>query len=113
MTSDIGLRVGRRIRELREAASLSQARFGALLGKTTETISRIENGATLPSLRMLEAVAKHLGVDVADIVSHAPPDDPDAEISRERMLELLELLTQPERRIVGGLIGLLISNRGR
>ena len=85
-----------------------------MVGKSTETISRIENGATLPGLTTLESFAKHLGVDVSDILARAPLEaNRDAEISREQMLELVDLLSQAERKIVRGLMGLLISNRGR
>jgi transcriptional regulator with XRE-family HTH domain len=114
MTSEIGQRVGRRIKELREAAGLSQPRLGALVGKSAQTISRIENGAALPGLATLEVFARHLGVDIADIVTRTPlQDDHEADFSRQRMSELLDLLTSPERKIVGGVMGLLLSNRGR
>ena len=114
MTTEIVLIVGRRIKELREQAGLSQSRFGALLGKTTETVSRLETGATVPNLTMLESVAEHLGVHVANLLSGVPlAGNQGEEITRERLSELSDLLTPAERKIAGGLIGLLISNRGR
>jgi len=114
MASEIGQRVGRRIKELREAAGLSQPRLGALVGKSAQTISRIETGAALPGLATLEVFARHLGVDVADIVARSPAiDAAETDFSRERVAEILDLLTQAERTIVGSLATVLIANRGR
>jgi DNA-binding XRE family transcriptional regulator len=61
-------RIGTRIRELREAARLSQAALAARSGIQRPNISRLEGGRHVPSLETLERIAQALRVPVADLV---------------------------------------------
>lgn len=58
--SDIGLYVGQKIRELREAAHLSQTALATKLKVTPNTISRWESGVYRPQIDQLEGVARTL-----------------------------------------------------
>ena len=64
------VRVGARIRDLRVGADLSQE----VLGRpylTRGAVSRIESGASAPSLKTLVHFARVLGTRVRDLI---PPD---------------------------------------
>lgn len=65
----IVVRVGNRIRELREAQKLSQREFAQLVGKARSLVTYVEKGTKVPSLETLEAFAKALGVTVSELVS--------------------------------------------
>ena len=54
--------IGRRLRELREKASLSQGDLEKRTGLLRCYISRVENGHTVPSLETLERMAAALEV---------------------------------------------------
>ncbi|MBM4356317.1 MAG: helix-turn-helix transcriptional regulator [Deltaproteobacteria bacterium] len=66
--SDIFEKVGRRIRELREAVGMSQARLSDLSGVSTEFLSRIERGLKGASLLTLERIAGAFGIGLKDLL---------------------------------------------
>jgi transcriptional regulator with XRE-family HTH domain len=66
MSDRIGIRLGRRIKQLREARGLTQAAFAQVSRKSVETISNFERGKTTPSLHTLSQLAKLLNVEMAD-----------------------------------------------
>ena len=67
--------VGRRLREAREAAGLTQREL-AFEGCTAAYVSRIEAGARVPSLQILREFGKRLGVS-ADFLATGSPDGGD------------------------------------
>jgi predicted transcriptional regulator len=58
------LALGRSARELRERHGLSLAQVGRAAGMQPESVERFEQGAYLPSLPVLERLAKALGVSL-------------------------------------------------
>ncbi|MBI5486495.1 MAG: helix-turn-helix transcriptional regulator [Deltaproteobacteria bacterium] len=67
------VRLGRRIAELRRQRGLSQGDLAEALGTATESISRIERAAAVPSLGLLARIASVLGVEVEDVFSTKAP----------------------------------------
>lgn len=65
--------MGGRIREVREAANLSQEQLGELAGLHRKTISRIETGYTTLTVDQLLDVADALGVSPRDLLPDRPP----------------------------------------
>lgn len=57
----------RRIRALRELAGISQAELGEVVGVGKSAVSAWECGHAAPSSTDLPAIAKALGVEVADL----------------------------------------------
>jgi transcriptional regulator with XRE-family HTH domain len=88
-------RIGTRIAERRRAANLTQAELAERIDVATETISRVERGATVPSVASLGRIAAALGCEVYELMvsdataattraavdrlmaslAHRPPDD--------------------------------------
>ncbi|WP_242360063.1 helix-turn-helix domain-containing protein [Anaeromyxobacter sp. SG17] len=60
-------RLGRRVADQRKRAGLTQAELAERIGVTTETVSRLERGAVVPSLARLEEVALALGAELSDL----------------------------------------------
>jgi ribosome-binding protein aMBF1 (putative translation factor) len=58
------LQLGRCTRDLRERNGLSQHQLARAAGMQVESVERFEAGAYLPSLPVLERVAKALGVSL-------------------------------------------------
>ena len=71
MTSRVEREVGRQVATYRRAAGWSQEHLAEMVKVARETISRLERGATIPSLKTLETIASALGVTLGDLV--APP----------------------------------------
>ncbi len=65
--SDVLVRLGGRIRELRIGAGLSQASLGQPY-LSRAAVSAIEKGRATPSLRSLAHIAKQLGVTIAELL---------------------------------------------
>jgi transcriptional regulator with XRE-family HTH domain len=59
--------LGTRIAQLRKRAQITQAELAERVDVATETISRLERGATLPSLARLQAVARALGLELYEL----------------------------------------------
>ena len=70
-------RLGSSIATLRKTRDWTQSELAERVGVDTETISRFERGATLPSLLTLEKISKSLKVGVGELLaeSSAQPDD--------------------------------------
>lgn len=60
--------IGPKVRELREAAGLSQEDLAHQAKISTSTLSRIERGTYQPRLDTLNKLAQALGVPVADLL---------------------------------------------
>lgn len=68
MASDICVRVGRRIRELRQAKGWSQQLLADHAELERAHLSRLEEGRREAGLRVLERIAIALDVEVEDLV---------------------------------------------
>src|SRR5436305_15149020 len=83
--------VGRRLREARERAGLSQ-RDLAFPGCTNACISRIESGNRIPSLQVIHEFARRLGVSPRYLATGVEEEDRDqALLDAEVALRLGEL----------------------
>lgn len=60
--------IGPKVRELREAARVSQEDLAHQAGISTSTLSRIERGTYQPRLDTLNKLAQALSVPVADLL---------------------------------------------
>ena len=111
MGMDLGRRIGRRIRQLREERGLTQAQFAELTGKAVETISNMERGKTIPGLLTLDQFARHLGVPLEEMVkSDQPEADPHSQ-NAAIVAVAARRLPDTEMELVAGMIGLLDKQR--
>jgi len=73
--SDLGVRIGRNIKQARQRAGLTQNQLAEALEVESVTVSRIETGAQLPSIERLDRIAATLGTELSILVAdHAKPD---------------------------------------
>lgn len=70
---DIGKQLGKRIKQIRKAAKLTQERLAEKTGLSVEYISRLERGMSQPSFKTFEALAKALNVNAKDFFDFKGP----------------------------------------
>lgn len=72
MTSEsLGRQLGQAISARRRARGLTQDDLAGLVDVDAETISRMERGASIPSLQRLLSLAAALGIGVGELLSEA------------------------------------------
>ena len=96
--ADIAELFGRRVRALRRKQNLTQQQLGARAGVNYKYVGAIERGEENPSLRVIEGLARGLGVEMVDLfeVEH---EERDPEVLRERIGEELEGAGRDELRV--------------
>ncbi len=65
--TELTIKFGNKIRELRKAKGLSQEDFADLCGFDRTYVSGIERGTRNPTLKALEVLANALGVSIEDL----------------------------------------------
>jgi transcriptional regulator with XRE-family HTH domain len=65
-TMDV-VKIGKRLRELRHEALLSQAELGEAAGVSADQVSRIERNVVDPHFSTIRKLAKALGVDPREL----------------------------------------------
>lgn len=61
-------KIGAFLKELRVERSMTQAQLAEILGVSNRSVSRWENGATMPDFDLLIALAKHFDVEVGELL---------------------------------------------
>jgi len=110
--NSIEKRIGRRIAELRRLSGLSQARLADSIGTATETVSRLETGAAMPSLARLAAVAQALGVELHELLRVRPGSEAQHR-ALERLLLMMSRRTAGEIDLVIDVAALVLDHVGR
>lgn len=77
-----------RLRELREARGLTQARLAELLDTSPRVYNRWETGAALPRLDTLVQLADLLEVSLDELVGRTEPHEPDLKIRNPKLHQL-------------------------
>lgn len=113
METDLGKRLGKRLRELREQRGLTQTEFATLSGKAVETISNMERGKTIPGLLTLDQFAKRLGVGLEDLVCPDAQEISANDKNAAIIAAAAKRLPENELALVAGVIGLLDKQRRR
>ncbi|MDO5437900.1 MAG: helix-turn-helix transcriptional regulator [bacterium] len=99
--------LGERIKEIRKARKITQAKLAELINVDSKYISRIETSNGSPSLEVLENIASALQIETKELfeTSHLKTkEDLDFEITKN-----LKKLDIKETRIVYGLVNSLSS----
>jgi len=104
--SALALRLGRNIAAFRRSAALKQEQLAELIEVEISTVSRYENGVTLPSLVTLAKLAEVLHCTMAELLAEKiPADSPEA----IRIEAVMELLLPAERKMLIDVIETLVE----
>lgn len=113
MAATLGIALGQRIRELREHARLTQANLAQLTFKSVETISNFERGKTIPSVRTLATLARHMDCDVADFFRTGDMKRPAKDPALVTLTSKLKMLDAKDRALLLDIADLLAARSRR
>ncbi|HYH39431.1 MAG TPA: helix-turn-helix transcriptional regulator [Azospirillum sp.] len=89
---DRKLAFGLRLRAIREELRMTQEQFAELLDRSTEAVSNMERGKSLPSLETLFRLSDKAGVPLGELFAALDPTDTDT-----KRAELQAMLTESAR----------------
>ena len=113
MGAKLGIALGQRIKELRERVRLSQADLAKLALKSTETISNFERGKTVPSVRTLGDLARHMDCELADFFKAGEMKRPDGDPAITALSGKLKVLDAKDRELLLDFAELLAAHSRR
>ncbi|HCI52647.1 MAG TPA: XRE family transcriptional regulator [Gallionella sp.] len=93
---DTRQKLGRRIKELRNKADLTQEKLAERVQIAPRHLSRLERGIHYPSLDTLELIAKHLHVPLKEFFIF--PEDETADMLRDRLVQSISIMDEAELR---------------
>jgi len=97
--------VGRAIRRHREHRGLSQAHLAEAIGRSLQSVGKIERGRSAPTFDTLEAISRVLATPVRDFF---PTADPGEDESIGRVVALLAPLSPAERAWAEGVLAAML-----
>lgn len=99
---DTKQRIGKRIKELRKQAGLTQEELAGQVHIDPQHMSRLERGKYFPSLETLELIAQNLDVPLKDLFVF--PEDETAEMLRAKLIAAIGIMDEQELHRVAKLI---------
>lgn len=111
MTDFLKKTIGHRVRLARKAKGLTQEQLSEQAGCTIESISNIERGVSLPTIRTLSRIATLLGVPLRDMF---PEDEDGSDVEKRiRLNALFHQLSDSDAEAAIAIISALLESRSR
>ena len=92
MSKDVQRLVGKQVVLLRKERDLTQAQLAERVGVATETVSRLERGVSVPSLKTLEAICNALHVTLEDFFAFELPQQSKGTTLEKELAKVMVLL---------------------
>ena len=94
------IKVGKFIAELRKEKNLTQEELAELLGVSSKSVSRWENGKNLPDAALYQPLCQALGVNLTELLSGERIGAEElTEKAEEKVLSVLEFAKQKIRSV--------------
>jgi transcriptional regulator with XRE-family HTH domain len=107
--------VGGRIAERRRMVGWSQARLAEKVNLSTETISRLETGTTMPSLTRLASIAGALDVELHELLRPGERDEHGRALERLRLMMARRTVKEIDliSALAGPILDFVLTHSGR
>jgi transcriptional regulator with XRE-family HTH domain len=106
--SNLGVLLGARLRERREAVGWRQAQLAEAVGVTPNYVGVIERGEKLPTLETVEAAGRALGVSVGALLADDVPD-----AWADQAVALARAVPASHRALVLAVLRAIVAETGR
>jgi len=101
-------KIGKFIAECRKKNKLTQEHLAEKLGVTSKSISRWENGKTMPDVSLFSPLCKELKITVNDLLSGEIVEKADLVLSADRFIDYSKYMKRKEKHKIIVLLGGLI-----
>lgn len=88
--------IGKAIAKYRQAVGLTQAELAEILGIGNDAVSRMERGATIPTVQRLLELSEIFKCEIADLITEGSHRSIDQARSLEKLLSQLDELERAE-----------------
>lgn len=88
---DTKKRLGLRIKAIRKQKGLTQDKLAELIDRSTDAVSNLERGVSLPSFQTLDSLSEKLEVPIRDFFDFG---DPQASSEKEHLLSQLQAIAR-------------------
>lgn len=102
--------IGKRLRELRHQAGLSGNALARQAGVAQSTVSEVESGRTVPSIRALQKLCMAMGISLGDFFSGTPGREP-LSPSLQTLIRLASRLSEKDLQIVTLLVEAMLQQK--
>jgi transcriptional regulator with XRE-family HTH domain len=92
MPDDIEKLIGAQIARIRKEREITQEQLAESVDVATETISRLERGVSVPSLKTLEKISWALHTSLRDLLDFEYPQKPKDIFSEQELAKVITLL---------------------
>jgi transcriptional regulator with XRE-family HTH domain len=113
MEQKLGIKLGKRIRRLREGRGLTQAQLASLLLKSVETVSNMERGKTLPGILTAAKLANALGVELKELFDFGETRTVRPDPTTVRVTHRFSQMSAADQAIIADLLESLWRHRPR
>ena len=92
MRDKFEMAVGRRVAKLRKEKQLTQAQLAEMLDVAPETISRLERGISIPSMKTFANISQALNISLSDFFNFEYAQKTRSSASEKEISRILDLL---------------------
>lgn len=89
MSKSVEKHIGEQIAKIRKEREITQSRLAELIDVSTETISRLERGVSIPSLKTLEKISKALHSSLKDLFDFEYPQKAKGNVVEQEAAKLM------------------------
>jgi len=94
------IKIGNFLRELRKEQEKTQEEIAEICGVSSRSVSRWENGNTLPDLGILVELADYYGVDVREIIDGERKSENMEKETKETLLKIADYVDKQKKQAI-------------
>ena len=94
------IKIGKFLRELRKEQEKTQEEIAEICGVSSRSVSRWENGNTLPDLGILVELADYYGVDVREIIDGERKSENMEKETKETLLKIADYVDKQKKQAI-------------
>ena len=104
------IKIGNLLRELRKEKELSQEQLAEKFGVSSRSVSRWENGNTMPDISLLIELADFYGIEIRELLSGERESETMNQDMKETLVMVADYTNAEKENLIKSLFGMAIAN---